>query len=253
VIVAVAVLTAACGTTSPAAGGGEQPTDRATSTCTADPPVRPPAAPVTLTTVTVPAPGPTTTAGATPVVWQVGASGPDVVAFEQRLAALGYWLGEANGVVTEDGVHAVVALQKVAGLDRTGTIDGATRVALDRGVVPVPRTTSGLVVEVDITHQVLLLVRDGQLVATLDTSTGRSGLETPVGTYTIYEAVDIVDDGQGEYRPMFFYEPLALAIHGYESVPAVPYSHGCARLTLPAMDVLWANGVGVGTAVVVYA
>ncbi len=30
-----------------------------------------------------------------------------------------------------------------------------------------------------------------------------------------------------------------IAVHGYGSVPAYPASHGCARVSLPAMDMIW--------------
>ncbi|MGC1210903.1 MAG: L,D-transpeptidase [Micromonospora sp.] len=39
-------------------------------------------------------------------------------------------------------------------------------------------------------------------------------------------------------RPKYF-EEQGIAIHGYTSVPPYPASHGCVRVTLPAMDWLW--------------
>jgi hypothetical protein len=30
-------------------------------------------------------------------------------------------------------------------------------------------------------------------------------------------------------------------VHGYSSVPAYPASHGCARVSTAAMDMIWAN------------
>ncbi len=40
------------------------------------------------------------------------------------------------------------------------------------------------------------------------------------------------------YRPRYFH-PDGIAVHGYGSVPAYPASHGCARVSLPAMDMIW--------------
>ena len=44
-----------------------------------------------------------------------------------------------------------------------------------------------------------------------------------------------------------------MTIHGYTSVPAYPASHGCVRVTYPAMDFIWDKGLTpIGTPVWVY-
>lgn len=49
-------------------------------------------------------------------------------------------------------------------------------------------------------------------------------------------------------RPKYFHE--GVAIHGYTNVPPCPASHGCVRVTYPAMDHIWAAGLmPVGTPV----
>jgi lipoprotein-anchoring transpeptidase ErfK/SrfK len=53
------------------------------------------------------------------------------------------------------------------------------------------------------------------------------------------------------YRPKYFYKGVAM--HGYTSVPSHPASHGCVRLTYPAMDLVWAETLApIGTPVLVY-
>ena len=53
------------------------------------------------------------------------------------------------------------------------------------------------------------------------------------------------------YRPQYFNG--GIAVHGYTSVPSTPASHGCVRVSLPAMDNLWGvGGIQVGTSVLVY-
>ena len=53
------------------------------------------------------------------------------------------------------------------------------------------------------------------------------------------------------YRPKYFYG--GVAIHGFTSVPSQPASHGCVRLTYPAMDMIWEKGhVPPSTTVLVY-
>ncbi len=60
---------------------------------------------------------------------QYGDSGPAVRTLQAHLMTLGYWLGTANGYFGDSTQQAVWALQKAAGLPRTGTITGATAVA----------------------------------------------------------------------------------------------------------------------------
>lgn len=171
---------------------------------------------------------------------------------QQRLADLGYWHPAVDGRFGDGTAHAVTALQKVAGVARTGIVDAATTAALDSGVRPAARTMTGRSVEIDLTRQILLLVQDGHVEHIFDTSTGRPGLATPKGEFRIHHQIDTADY-HGQYRPKQFYAPRDLAIHGYSSVPPTPYSHGCARVTLRAMDWLWAAGrVPVGTPVLIY-
>ena len=51
------------------------------------------------------------------------------------------------------------------------------------------------------------------------------------------------------YRPNYFYGGYAL--HGMTSVPAYPASHGCVRMTVPAMDRMWSS-LWVGMPVAIY-
>jgi peptidoglycan hydrolase-like protein with peptidoglycan-binding domain len=194
-----------------------------------------------------------------------GSSGAAVVALQRRLNALGYWVGSANGtfgLLTRQGVWA---LQKAAGLTRSGIVTPRTRAALDRGVRPRPRTTSGTALEIDKRHQLLLVVSQGRLRYTFNTSTGggywyttsgggRARATTPTGRFSIYSRYTSgwQNGALGAmWRPTYFYR--GWAIHGSSSVPPYPASHGCARLTPKAMDLLYAGGwVPVGRTVIVY-
>lgn len=173
-----------------------------------------------------------------------------MLALQERLRELRYWLGTPDGVFGNNTHHAVVALQKTAGLEPDGVVGKATKDALERGVQPKPKTGAGRRVEVDRGRQVLMLVEDGRLVWTFDTSTGRPGFTTPLGEFTIYHQLDGYDP-VGAYRPKYFYDKGDLAIHGYKNVPPYPFSHGCARVTLAAMNLLWGE-LPIGTPVWVY-
>ena len=204
----------------------------------------------TATPTTPPPSTPTSTAPTGPV--RKGERGARVLALEDRLVALGYWLGKPDGVFGDATVHAVVAVQKVAGLSRDGVVGPATAAVLARGVRPAARTTSGDAIEIDLSRQVLLVVTQGRLTAVLDTSTGggytywQHGYayvaSTPRGRYAItwrYDGWRHSDLGW-LWRPAYFVG--GYAIHGYAEVPAFPASHGCVRVTMAGMDWLWATG-----------
>lgn len=182
---------------------------------------------------------------------------------QRRLAALGYWLGTPDGVFGDTTEQAVYALQKAAGVARDGVVGARTRRALAQGVVPAPTSTTGHVVEIDLARNLLLLVNDGHLVATLNTSTGggytyldqgvTSVARTPTGHFAIYWQYDgLRISSLGElWRPKFFVG--GYAIHGYDSVPPYPASHGCVRVSDAAIDWIWSSDqIPLGTAVWVY-
>ncbi|MGH9124595.1 MAG: L,D-transpeptidase family protein [Acidimicrobiales bacterium] len=212
--------------------------------------------------VTAPPP-PTTTTTLDPNIPQVGESGPAVMAVQQALSNLGYWLGTPNGQFGSLTQQAVWALQKVAGIPPTGKVDAATAAALASGDKPTPKTTSGYVIEVDLTSDVLMVVNNGQVQWILNTSTGghyvyyehgvRSVAITPTGQFATYRDVDGTDVAPlgTLWRPRFFVG--GYAIHGDSYVPATPVSHGCVRVTNSAIDWIWANNIDPdGTEVLVY-
>ncbi|NBT26542.1 MAG: murein L,D-transpeptidase, partial [Actinobacteria bacterium] len=77
---------------------------------------------------------------------------------------------------------------------------------------------------------------------------------TPEGTFAIdRERPDGWWNGDlGKiYRPKYFNG--GVAIHGSTSVPAYPASHGCVRVSVAAMDMIWdKNLLPRGTTVVVH-
>ena len=266
VLVLLASSAAGCGDDSTTSTAPTTPTTTTTTTTavttteaptTTSAPTTTTAAPSTTTTTTSTTLAPTTTTTTAPPPpttlspWlRVGAEGDDVLTLQRRLTELGYWLGTPDGAFGSSTHHAVVALQKVAGLARDGVVGPATLDALDRGVRPTPQSTSGRVVEIDLARQVLVAVRDGGVQWVFDTSTGSVPGTTPVGHWTVTRQIDGLRESELGllYRPKYFYE--GVAIHGYTSVPAYPASHGCVRVTYPAMDAIWALGLApVGTPV----
>ncbi len=184
---------------------------------------------------------------------RTGDSGAQVSALQEQLSALGYWIDGVDGEFGMHTEHAVLALQKAAGIDRDGIVGPDTRAALGAGTVPTAATGSGSVVEIDLDLQLLLVVTDGEVQSVIHTSTGSGqpyegsdGSEriatTPTGEYAVFRDVDAWDPGPygALYRPKYFNG--GIAVHGYPSVPAQPASKGCARVSLAAMDWLWEQG-----------
>ena len=193
-----------------------------------------------------------------------GDKGERVLDLQRRLRDLGYWLGTPDGTYGGLTVQAVTAFQKVEGLGRDGIAGRSTLAALDDAGRPSARSDSGDLIEVDKAHQVLLVVRDGRVQWALNTSTGtekpyrvdgRTELaDTPAGHWKVGRVVNGIDTGPlgGLYRPRYFHSD-GIAVHGYHSVPAYPASHGCVRVSEPAMDWIWSNDVmPVGSTVWVY-
>jgi peptidoglycan hydrolase-like protein with peptidoglycan-binding domain len=191
--------------------------------------------------------------------------GPAVLAMQQRLVDLGYWMGggDPDGQYGQLTRQAVMAFQKVEGLGRDGVAGPVTQARLATASRPTPRG-GGDGLEIDLDRQVLFVVRGGQVLYAINTSTGsgeaytsstggRAVAATPPGQYTIYRQLDGVREAPlgTLYRPKYFNG--GLAVHGSGSIPAHPASHGCARVTNSAMDMLWSSGYAeLGTSVLVY-
>jgi lipoprotein-anchoring transpeptidase ErfK/SrfK len=194
---------------------------------------------------------------------QMGDTGPKVMALQKRLSHLGFWIGAADGTYGDTTQQAVLAAQKASDLTRDGVAGPATLAAVKRGVSVHARSTSGHWLEIDKARQLLLIVTNGKVGAILNTSTGsgqayQEGGQTytaltPSGQFTISRQVDRLDPGPlGDlWRPKYFNG--GIAVHGAPVVPAYPASHGCTRVSNPAIDWIWSTGQApIGTRVWVY-
>lgn len=185
------------------------------------------------------------------VTLRSGMKGSSVRTAQLRLAALGYWVGAADGQYGSQTRQAVLALQKTVGAPRTGVIDRAVRNVLTAGIRPKARTTTGSTVEIDLKRQLLLVVVNGRTVWAFNTSTGNNqyyyqdGVRylatTPRGRFGVTRQIDGVRVAPLGvlFRPKYFYG--GYAVHGSSNIPAYPASHGCARVSNAAIDYLWAS------------
>ena len=187
----------------------------------------------------------------------------DVKAVQKSLTALKYYIGAVDGERGSQLRSAVMAFQKVQGIPADGVIGKATLAALKAPKPPALKATAPKSrVEVDLTKQVLYLVRDGKITRILPVSSGngktylqKDGTKaralTPVGWYKIERRIVGVREADlgTLYDPQYFYK--GWAIHGSNSVPARPASHGCVRIPRP--DATWLLGqIDVGIDVYLY-
>jgi lipoprotein-anchoring transpeptidase ErfK/SrfK len=122
---------------------------------------------------------------------------------------------------------------------------------------------NGAALEVKIKRQVVLYVIDGRLKRIIDSSTGggyyytnssggTSKAVTPTGHFSIQYKINGWHKSKlgTMYRPAYF-NNQGYAIHGEGAVPPHPASHGCVRITVPAMDRMY-DKIFLGMSVWIY-
>ena len=171
-----------------------------------------------------------------------GDSGSTVLYLQQRLTTLRYDVGGTDGVFGYNTLHAVYAFQKVQGISIDGVVGPITWAKLASPYRPAARYYhSAAAVEVNLTRRVVFLTRSGAVTRILDASPGKSSTPTPTGNYSIYRRIDgwRQSDLGLLWRPNYFVGGYAL--HGSTSVPTYSASHGCVRVTVPAMNRIWSQ------------
>ena len=190
-------------------------------------------------------------------------SGDEAARVQNRLIELGFWVQSADGDYGLTTRQAVMAFQKYMGFNEPdGKVDEQTATALSNmDLRPVARANSGTLVEIDKDKQVLFFVIDGKTEWVLNVSTGngesyeendqntpgeiiRGVSLTPSGLHAVNrERPEGWWEGDlGEiYRPKYFVG--GVAVHGSNSIPNYPASHGCVRVSVPAMDWVWDSGI----------
>jgi N-acetylmuramoyl-L-alanine amidase len=182
-----------------------------------------------------------TAVAARPTV-KYGSHGSAVTYLQQRLIALHYDVGSVDGVLGYDTLHAVYAFQKVQGIGVDGIVGPTTWNRLASPYRPKARYRhSSAAVEINLTKRVLYLTKAGAVTRIVDASPGKASTRTPTGNFRITRRIDgwRQSDLGLLWRPYYFYG--GYAIHGSRSVPTYAASHGCVRVTMPAMNRLWSR------------
>jgi hypothetical protein len=179
-----------------------------------------------------------------------GMTGSDVTALQQRLAALKYYPGAANGQFGTYTLEAVWAFQEVQGLSVDGIVGPKTGAALVHPRAYVARYPNGGAtrVEVNLTTRVLLVYHSNAVVLVSHISSGggyyycsRNGCAyavTPTGHFhTTRYLPGWINVPLGTMYNSVFFIGTSYAIHGETTtgsagggVPLNPVSHGCVRI-----------------------
>lgn len=187
-------------------------------------------------------------------------SGTDTIRVQQRLLDLGFWVQSTDGEYGVTTRQAVMAAQKYFGLSATASVDDETAAVLSAAADrPVATSIRGTLVEVDKSLQLAFFVVDGVTEWVVNVSTGSEIAYSEPNQNDpskLEEGDSVTDNGlfhvnrereegwwDGDlgsiYRPKYFNG--GIAVHGSNSIPNYPASHGCVRVSTRAMDWIWAN------------
>ena len=197
-----------------------------------------------------------------PVVAVGTKSGSETARAQFRLLELGFWVSDADGSYGLTTRQAVMAFQKYYGLTPDGSLGQETADKMSSVTERAyGRSDAGTLIEIDKQKQVLFFVIDGVTEWILNTSTGNGEAYTEPDQNTpgeVITGVSLTPDGlhavnrerpegwwEGDlgeiYRPKYFVGRVA--VHGSNSIPNYPASHGCVRVSVPAMDWIWDSGL----------
>lgn len=180
-----------------------------------------------------------------PIRWDVtlrsGSNGPEVSYLQKTLNRNTYPAGKPDGSFGYSTLQATYAFEKTKGLTRDGVVTPAQLTKLTTNGRPkAPRQKPANYVDVDISRQVLFEVRKGKVKHTLPISSGneeyytvdgqRYKAHTPRGDFVIERKIagKRVSRLGTLWWPSYFVG--GYAVHGSDSVPVYPASHGCVRI-----------------------
>ncbi len=156
-----------------------------------------------------------------------GQCGNVVVGFKKAMRKLGYIAndGRCFGGKTARGVLAYRKVNGMAATYRAGK--GLVKSAFSgKGAYKVKHPGAGQHVEAPLGKQVLVFAKGDKPVAVYPISSGKSSTPTVTGHFEFIRT-EPGYNSHGMYYSWYFYG--GYAVHGYESVPDYPASHGCLR------------------------
>jgi L,D-transpeptidase catalytic domain len=156
-----------------------------------------------------------------------GQCGDVVVGFKKGMRKMGYIAndGRCFGGKTARGVLAYRKLNDMSRSMRAGT-GLVKKVFSGKGGYEVRHPGAGEHVEAPLSKQVLIFAKGDKPFAIYPISSGKSSTPTVTGHFEFIRQ-EPGYNSHGMYYSFYFYG--GYAVHGYESVPDYPASHGCLR------------------------
>jgi hypothetical protein len=156
-----------------------------------------------------------------------GECGDVVLGFKRAMRKMGYIANSGRCFGGKTG-RGVLAYRKVNGMTRSARAGKGLvkRAFAGKGEYEVRHPHAGEHVEAPLSKQVLVFAKDDKPFAVYPVSSGKSSTPTVTGHFTFIRQ-EPGYNAHGMYYSFYFYG--GYAVHGYESVPDYPASHGCIR------------------------
>ncbi len=156
-----------------------------------------------------------------------GQCGDVVVGFKKAMRKMGYIANSGRCFGGKTG-RGVLAYRKVNGMARSSRAGkGLVKRAFGgKGEYDVRHPDAGEHLEAPLSEQVLVFAKGDKPFAVYPVSSGKSSTPTVTGHFTFIRQ-EPGYNSHGMYYSFYFYG--GYAVHGYESVPDYPASHGCIR------------------------
>jgi L,D-transpeptidase-like protein len=156
-----------------------------------------------------------------------GQCGDVVVGFKKAMRKMGY-IANSGRCFGDKTARGVLAYRKVNGKSATYRAGAGLvkSVFSGKGEYEVRHPGAGRHLEAPLGKQVLVFAKDDKAYAIYPISSGKSSTPTVTGHFTFIRT-EPGYNSHGMYYSFYFYG--GYAVHGYESVPDYPASHGCIR------------------------
>jgi L,D-transpeptidase catalytic domain/Sporulation and spore germination/Putative peptidoglycan binding domain len=168
-----------------------------------------------------------------PPQFKLGPPDPATKTLQGQLIKLGYLVrGDDDGRLGPETQDALLAFQKWEGLNRSGTLDAATKAQITNATRPTPVSmgAQGKRAEILLDRQVALLINNNRVVRAISVSTGKPSTPTPPGDYRVYAKIPRWwSTPFREWLPWAIPFVGGIAFHEFQVVPTYPASHGCVR------------------------
>jgi hypothetical protein len=178
-----------------------------------------------------------------------GQCGDVVVGFKKAMRKMGYIANSGSCFGGKTG-RGVLAYRKVNGMERSFRAGKGLvkRAFAGRGEYRVRHPGAGQHLEAPLSKQVLVFAKGDRPYAIYPVSSGKPSTPTVTGHFTFIRQ-EPGYNSEGMYYSFYFYG--GYAVHGYNSVPDYPASHGCIRTFIADQPEIF-NRINFGESIFVF-